>query len=105
MTIDFSEEGAAATGKTEQYNPFTFSTLPMRKVLEGAEVSDAARAGLPTEEVVKLRRVFSSPDGQAALGVLRELFKHPAAFYPDPMLMQFFQGQRSVVEYIEETIA
>lgn len=55
-------------------------------------------------EVELIRNAFRSPRGQQALQVLRELFDHPAAYYPDPALMQFFEGQRSVVDYIEEAM-
>ena len=100
--IDAGEEGSGRDSTEGKYHPYSLSKLPLRKVIEGTP--QAARADTTAQEQLILRRVFDSVDGAAALELLKRMFDHRAAYYPDAGLMQYFEGQRSVVDYIEETI-
>ena len=62
------------------------------------------RAALERQESDTIRSAFRTPGGKAALEVLREVFDHHAAYYADTGLMHYMEGQRSVVDYIEECI-
>jgi len=55
-----------------------------------------------TRERDTIRAAFRSPNGQEALRLLRVLFKHRGAYHTDPHFATYLNGQRSVVEYIEE---
>jgi hypothetical protein len=91
-TVDRS--GAAAS-------PTPYTNLPTRPAVKDASLEQRAQE---QREAEYIRAVFGGKRGKDALDVLRALFSKRAAYHRDHHIMIFFDGQRSVVDYIEECL-